>query len=113
HLPDGSPFPASPRQVMQRVVARCEALGFTATMAGEYEFFLFKEDSHSVRAKGYRDLTPLSPGMFGYSALRASTYGNLLHELLEQLDGFGLEVEAVHTETGPGVYEAAIRYDGA
>ncbi len=112
-LPDGSPYPASPRQVMQRVVTRAADMGFSATMAGEYEFFLFKEDSHSVRAKGYRHLTPLSPGMFGYSALRASTHGHLVHDLLDQLDAFGLEIEGIHTETGPGVYEAAIRYDEA
>src|SRR5690606_2281958 len=50
-LPTGEPHPASPRQLLQRVTQRAADMGFSATMSGEYEFFLFKEDSHSVRAK--------------------------------------------------------------
>ena len=87
------------------------AMGFTVKCASEYEFFLFKETPESVRAKGYRDLTPLSPGMFGYSWLRASENAPLVHDLQDKLAAFDIELEAFHTETGPGVYEAALRYD--
>ena len=86
-------------------------MGFTVKCASEYEFFLFKETPESVRAKGYRDLTPLSPGMFGYSWLRASENAPLVHDLQDKLAAFDIELEAFHTETGPGVYEAALRYD--
>jgi len=34
-----------------------------------------------------------------------------VHALLDGCNAFGLEVEGFHTETGPGVYETAIRYD--
>ena len=108
---DGSPYEASPRQLLKHVVDRARGLGFTARFSGEYEFFLFSEDSHSVREKGYKDLRPVSPGMFGYSALRASTYGDLVHGLSDHLGAFGVNVEGIHTETGPGVYEAAIAHD--
>lgn len=111
HLPDGAPHPASPRQLLKAVADRARGMGFEAKFSGEYEFFLFKEDSRSVREKGYRNLTPLSPGMFGYSALRASTYGDLVHDLLTSLGAFGIDIEGIHTETGPGVYECAIAYD--
>jgi len=80
-------------------------------VASEYEFFLFRETPESVRAKGYANLTPLSPGMFGYSWLRASENAPLVHALVDGLAAFDIEVEGFHTETGPGVYEAAIRYD--
>ncbi len=112
-LPDGSPYPASPRQLLQGVVAKAEGMGYSARFSGEYEFFLFSEDSHSANDKGYRDLRPISPGMFGYSALRASTFGHLVHDLLDELWAFGIPVEGIHTETGPGVYEVAIRHDTA
>ena len=108
---DGSPYPASPRQLLKKIAGRAETMGYTAKFAGEFEFFLFDEDSASVRAKSYQDLTPLSPGMFGYSALRASTYGDLVHDLLDNLEAFDVPVEGIHTETGPGVYEAAVGVD--
>jgi glutamine synthetase len=107
-LPDGRPFPASPRQVLRRVATRAAEMGFTPWFAAEYEFFLFQETSASIRDKGFRNLVPLSPGMFGYSALRASTFSHHLRRVVNGLDGFGIEVEGIHTETGPGVYEGAI-----
>jgi glutamine synthetase len=109
--PDGSPYEASPRQLLKHVVERAASQGYTARFSGEYEFFLFTEDSHSVREKGYKDLTPLSPGMFGYSALRAATYSELVHGLSDAMEDFGIDIEGIHTETGPGVYEVAIAHD--
>src|SRR5947207_3525243 len=103
--------PVSPRGLLQKVEQKARAMGFTVKCASEYEFFLFKETPESVRAKGYRDLTPLSPGMFGYSWLRASENAPLVHDLQDKLAAFDIELEAFHTETGPGVYEAALRYD--
>ena len=82
-------------------------------LSAEYEFFLFREDSHSVRAKGYRGLQPLSPGMFGYSVLRTGTYLELANGLIDNLKAFDIGIESFHTETGPGVYETALRYDAA
>jgi glutamine synthetase len=48
--------------------------------------------------------------MFGYSALRESTHAEFLHQILDSLREYDVELEGLHTETGPGVYEAAIRY---
>ena len=88
-------------------------MGFEPAMSTEYEFFIFKEDSHSVRTKGYKDMIPLSPGMFGYSVSRTGTHSELANSLMDSLLDFGIPLEGFHTETGPGVYEAAIRYDTA
>lgn len=105
---DGSPYPASPRQLLQKIEGRARAQGFQPRLSAELEFFLFREDSHSIRSKGYRDLTPLTPGMFGYSALRAATQSDLVHGLLDNLARFGIEIDTIHTETGPGAYQVAI-----
>src|SRR5256884_2351711 len=105
-------MPVSPRGVLQKVEQKARAMGFSVKCASEYEFFLFKETPESVRAKGYAGLSALSPGMFGYSWLRASENAPLVHDLLDKLAAFDVAVEGFHTETGPGVYEAAIRYDG-
>jgi glutamine synthetase len=95
----------SPRAVFRRVLERAP---FTPYFAAEFEFFLFRETAESLREKSYRNLTSLTPGMFGYSVLRASQNSGLMIDLLDQLSGFGIPIEGLHTETGPGVYEAAI-----
>jgi glutamine synthetase len=111
--PDARPLPIAPRQVLERVVARAESLGYTPYFAAEYEFFFFRETPDSLRAKNFRGLTPLTPGMFGYSVLRASANSGLVLQMLDQLAAFNCALEGLHTETGPGVYEAAIAVDEA
>jgi glutamine synthetase len=103
----------SPREVLRRVVAKAHEMGFEPEVATEFEFFLFREDSHSIRAKHYRDLVPLSPGMFGYSVLRTGVHAEIAHAIFDSMRDFGIELEGFHTETGPGVYETAIRHDRA
>lgn len=104
----GEPLPIAPRQVFQGVLAKAAGLGYAPYFSAEYEFFFFKETPQSLREKGFRGLTPLSPGMFGYSVLRASRDSEAVLELLDNLAAFDVALEGMHTETGPGVYEAAI-----
>ena len=108
---NGEPLPVAPRNVLKRVLAECESRGYTPFFSAEYEFWMFEETPHSLREKGYRKLTPLSPGMFGYSVLRASENAEVVLDLLEHLAAFNVPLEGFHTETGPGVYEAAIHAD--
>jgi glutamine synthetase len=102
-----------PRRLLARSVAKAASMGFSVRAALEYEFFMFKETPESARAKGYRNLEPLTPGMFGYSMLRSGVHAELYHELLEMMDAFECPIEGLHTETGPGVLEAALHHDEA
>ncbi|MGH9828061.1 MAG: glutamine synthetase, partial [Blastocatellia bacterium] len=97
HDTQGKPLTVSPRQVLRRVIARAEAMGFQATVSTEYEYFFFKEDSHTVREKFYRGLKPLSPGMFGYSVLRTGTFSELAHTIIDAMRAFDVELEGFHT----------------
>jgi glutamine synthetase len=112
---DGTNKPCllSPRQILQAVVAKARSMGFQPVCSIEYEFFIFRETPDSLREKRFASLQPLSPGMFGYSVLRASQNADLVHAILDQLRDFKVDLEGFHTETGPGVYEAAIRYADA
>ena len=105
---EGRPLEIAPRQVFQRVLRRAAERGYTAHFSAEYEFFIFRETAQSLRDKHFTGLTPLTPGMFGYSVLRASANAELVLELMEALAAFDVPLEGFHTETGPGVYEAAI-----
>lgn len=101
---------ACPRQLLRRVIARAESMGLFARAAFEYEFFVFDETPESVREKGYRNLKPFTPGMFGYSMLRAGVHAELYQELLDDMRDLEVPIEGLHTETGPGVLEAAIEH---
>ncbi len=113
YKPDGSALSISPRQVLRRIIERAESLGYRPYASVEYEYFFFKEDPLTARNKHFHDLVPLSPGMFGYSILRSSVHAELAHAILDATRAMDLELEGLHTETGPGVYETAIRYDDA
>jgi glutamine synthetase len=88
-------------------------MGFAVSAAAEFEFFVFDETPHSVREKNYRDLKNITPGFFGYSVLRSGVHADFYHELLDLAKKMDFEIEGLHTETGPGVLEAAIRVDDA
>ena len=60
--------------------------------------------------KQFKNLTPLTPGMFGYSILRSSLENPYFTDLFDLLKKFNVPLEGLHTETGPGTYEAAINY---
>ncbi len=100
-----------PRAVLRRVIKRAEALGLFAFGAIEYEFFVFEETPHSVRDKGYANMKPMTPGSFGYSALRNSAGFEFHKALLDMGLQMDTPIEGLHTETGPGVLEAAITVD--
>lgn len=109
----GEPHPACPRGLLRKVIQRCDAAGYWPTFAAEFEFFVFKETPESIHQKNFRNMTPLSPGMFGYSWLREGQHSEFCHAILDECEEFGIPIEGLHTETGPGVYEVAIVYDEA
>lgn len=106
----GSYAEACSRTILKRVAERAQSLGFSATAALEYEFFVFDETPDTVREKGYRNLKPFTPGMFGYSMIRSGVHSELYHDFLTKMLDFEVPIEGLHTETGPGVLEAAICY---
>lgn len=127
-------FPAlsiCPRNLLKKIKAQVEEMGFTPVFSQEFEWFNFKETPHSLDRKNFNNIRPLTPGMFGYSILRSSypimevrkktkkgnrpQTSNIQHptffnNLFDWLNLYGIPLEGLHTETGPGVYEAAILY---
>jgi glutamine synthetase len=99
-----------PRATLRRVLERARSLGYAVSAAAEFEFFMFEETPDSVRAKGYKGLKPMTPGFFGYSVLRNSVHAELYQELLDLGQQMRFPIEGLHTETGPGVLEAALVY---
>jgi glutamine synthetase len=106
----GNALPVCPRGLLKKVIQQAAAEGYTAYFSQEFEWFNFIASSDDPARRSFQDLKPMTQGMFGYSILRASQNSTFFHELFDGLKQFGVPLEGLHTETGPGVYEAAILY---
>src|SRR5580704_1800866 len=106
----GEALPVCPRGLLKRVVGQAEEDGYSAYFSQEFEWFNFIAASDDPANRSFAALKPITQGMFGYSILRASQGSAYFHALFDELKKFGVPLEGLHTETGPGVYEAAILY---
>ena len=107
------PLSICPRQLLKRVLKRAERLGVSPMCGIEFEWFNFAETPQSWAEKGYVRPKTVTPGMFGYSLLRANENREFFKALMVEMGDFGIPIEGLHTETGPGVYEAAILFSEA
>lgn len=107
---EGEPLAVCPRQLLRRVIRDLAEAGYSAFAALEYEFFHFRENPNSLAQKNYARPDPITPGMFGYSILRLNENREYVNALMDELLRFDVPLEGLHTETGPGVLEAAIMY---
>ncbi|QNL50637.1 glutamine synthetase [Olivibacter sp. SDN3] len=110
---DGTPSPVCPRQLLKKVIHESRQLGFEPFFSQEFEWFNFAETPDSLQQKKYQAPQPMTPGMFGYSILRSTLKNDFISDLFDLLGRFNVPLEGLHTETGPGVYEAAIVYSDA
>jgi glutamine synthetase len=101
--PDGQPFPGDPRNVLKKVVAKAEALGYTMFVGPELEFFYFRDSCGTdvLDHGGYFDLTTLDAG----SDLRRDT--------INALQAMGIQVEYSHHEVAPSQHEIDLRFKDA
>src|SRR5439155_2991912 len=91
--PDGSPCDFATREVLRRVLAGVEELGYEVLSAIEYEIRIWDAQEQ-----------PTSSGI-SYSLSEIGGYDRFLDELVRALQGLGIELSAVHTEAGPGLVE--------
>ena len=107
---EGKPSTVCPRQLLKKVLRDANDMGYLPFFSQEFEWYNFAETPQSVHDKQFRNLTPITPGMFGYSILRSSLQNPFFNDLFDLLKKFNVPLEGLHTETGPGTYEAAINY---
>jgi len=103
-----TPLNICPRQTLKRVLEQARQMGFRPKAGMEFEWFNYRETPQSLADKNFVAPQPLTPGMFGYSLIRAGHNREFFNAMLTELEAFGIPLEGLHTETGPGVLEAAI-----
>lgn len=99
-----------PRSLLKRILNTADKMNVTPFFSQEFEWFNFKEITKDIHTKEFKNLDSLTSGMFGYSILKMSENSDYFHDLFDLLAQFDIPIEGLHTETGPGVTEAAIKY---
>jgi len=107
---NGNAHPTCPRTLLKNIAAQAKEAGYIPYFSQEFEWFNFSNTSNELHEQHFRNLKPITSGMFGYSVLRASQNSAFFNDLFDMLTKFKVPIEGIHTETGPGVYEAAIKY---
>jgi glutamine synthetase len=107
-----NPADVCPRNLLKKIIGQADKAGYVPYFSQEFEWFNFEETPQSAHNKKFSGMEPLSPGMFGYSILRSTLRNDFFSALFDELKKFDIPLEGLHTETGPGVYEAAITYSG-
>jgi glutamine synthetase len=108
---DGAPVVASPRQILQRQVARLAERGWVALAGTELEFIVYADTYEDAAVKGYRDLEPANQYNVDYSILGTSRIEPLLRRIRNGMAGAGMYVESAKGECNLGQHEIAFRYD--
>jgi glutamine synthetase len=110
---DGSPVPASPRQILRRQLERLAEHGLTAWAGTELEFIVFKDTYEDAWDRGYRGLTPANQYNADYSLLATARIEPLLARIRNEMGAAGMVVESAKGECNLGQHEIAFRYDEA
>lgn len=108
---DGRLYPAHPRSVLRRVVDRAGALGFEGVFGVEYEFWVFRADDDSDRARRAGDVEAMTRPSYinqGYSVQRWCDHAEFASDLLAAMEEYAVPVETMLTEIGNGMLEVAI-----
>ncbi|HVM90047.1 MAG TPA: glutamine synthetase family protein [Puia sp.] len=106
----GNDYVACPRSLLKKIAKQATDAGYIPYFSQEFEWFNFIDNADELYATKFSTLRPMTNGMFGYSILRASQKSAFFHDLFDSLKKFNVPIEGLHTETGPGVYEAAVSY---
>lgn len=105
--------PHSPRAVLKHQIQRLQAHGYTAMMATELEFFLFRESLEELSRGQYMNLEPISGYNEDYHILQTTKEEPVMRRLRNALHGAGIPVENSKGEAGSGQEELNIRYSDA
>ena len=105
--------PHSPRAILKKQLKRLEALGFSAMMATELEFFLFEKSFDEIRKEGYRDLAPISGYNEDYNIFQTTKEEHVMRPIRNHLWDAGLPIECTKGEAEAGQEELNIKYAAA
>jgi glutamine synthetase len=106
--PDGKPFPGDPRGTLKKMMGKLSKRGWKYNVGPEPEFFLFRGGN------GQERIHPVPHDVGGYFDFSANDEAvRVRSELMDALEGMGLDVETGHHEVALGQHEIDFRFDDA
>jgi glutamine synthetase len=105
--------PVAPRSILRRQIARLEAMGLTAAMASELEFYLFRDSFEAAHGKGYRGLEPIGTYNEDYHIFQTAKEEDVMRAIRNGLAGAGVVVENSKGEAWAGQEEINVRFSDA
>ncbi len=106
-------IPVSPRAILKKQIARLDAMGLSAMMASELEFYLFEDSFEEAHALGYRDLNLISPYNEDYHLFQTTKEEDVMRAVRNGLYGAGIPVECSKGEAWAGQEEINVKYADA
>jgi len=103
----------APRTLLKKQIARLEAMGMTAFMASELEFFLFRNSYEEAQEMGYRGLTRISAYNEDYHIFQTTKEEDVMRAIRNGLNGADIPVENSKGEADAGQEEINVRYADA
>lgn len=100
----------SPRNQARNMIERARQAGFSVHSAFEFEFMVLDETPASLRDKDYAGFSHFAPGNRTYSLLTEACHHGLLEDFEAVMQRMGIELDSVHTELGPGCFEAPLKH---
>jgi len=112
--PDGAPFFADPRQLLEKVYSKFQELGFTPVVAVELEFYLID----NRRNKNKNPQPPISPATGKrdhntqlYSIDDLDDYGDFLNAVAAYAKLQGIPADTALAEYAPGQFEINLKHE--
>jgi len=106
----GNEIPVSPRTILKQQLRRLQALGYTAKVGSELEFYAFDDSFDLARQKEYRDLKTTGWYIEDYHIFQTTKVEPLMRTIRNSMDAAGIPVEFSKGEWGPGQSEINLRY---
>ncbi len=104
---DGKPFAGDPRNVLKRVIAEAEGMGYTLEVGPECEFYLFQTDDEGAptiltnEQAGYFDVAPIDLGE------------NARRDMILTMEELDYVAEASYHAAAPSLHGIDLGYDEA
>lgn len=106
YTPKGEPFEGHPRRVLARVLEEAKEMGYLYMCGPEMEFFLFKPKEDGT-------IAPTPHDQAGYFDVSTDLDIDVRRQMVNALQSFGIEAEAIHHEVAPGQHEIDFHYSDA
>jgi glutamine synthetase len=91
-----------PRSLLKNIRRQAAEQNYNAFFSQEFEWFNLVDNIEELYAGKFRDLKPMTPGMFGYSMQRASQKNEFFNDLFDLLKKFGVPLEEATYRNRPG-----------